>query len=164
MVSLIQRSAILSLTASLHVIPALHWLIVTYQAADLARAAVDKVANVAHVPLFLYGAAASHKDRYLLSTLRKGEYEGLEARLTGNESSHQKTTRMPDAGTSEWTEVVSKSGGITIGARDRHGIAGRVGIGCLATGALVRLARSTGSALLVSSSWRGPGFLTASMW
>lgn len=87
------------------------------QAADLARAAVDKVANVAHVPLFLYGAAASHKDRYLLSTLRKGEYEGLEARLTGDESTHQKTTRMPDAGTSEWTEVVSKSGGITIGAR-----------------------------------------------
>lgn len=87
------------------------------QAAALARQAVDQVTSIIQVPLFLYGAAASHQDRHLLSTLRKEEYEGLEARLTGGPTSHQETTRMPDAGAREWTETVSKSGGITIGAR-----------------------------------------------
>ena len=87
------------------------------EAADLARQAVNKVASVVQVPLFLYGAAASHDDRHLLSTLRKGEYEGLEARLTGGETNHQATTRMPDVGEMGWTELVSKSGGITVGAR-----------------------------------------------
>lgn len=87
------------------------------EAASLARQTMDEVSKVIEVPLFLYGAAATHDDRFLLSALRKGEYEGLEARLTGKESPHNDSTRFPDAGSIEWTEMASKSGGITIGAR-----------------------------------------------
>ena len=54
----------------------------------------------------------------LLSTLRKGEYEGLEARLTNKDEIHSDATRLPDFGPKTWTEEAKKSGGITIGARD----------------------------------------------
>ncbi len=51
--------------------------------ADLARETVDRIAALHDIPLFLYGQAAADDGRTLLSTLRKGEYEGLEARLSG---------------------------------------------------------------------------------
>ena len=87
------------------------------ECADLARQVVDGVNEHCNVPLFLYGAAASHPDRVMLSTLRRGEYEGLQARLEGSDTLHESTTMLPDAGEMKWTEVVAKSGGITVGAR-----------------------------------------------
>ena len=71
------------------------------------------------VPAFLYGYSAENEARNLLSSLRKGEYEGLEARLTPNaETPHSPDTRYPDYGPNVWNEECAKSGGITCGARD----------------------------------------------
>ena len=53
----------------------------------------------------------------MLSTLRKGQYEGLEARYSGGESPHNDETRWPDLGPREWSTTVAKSGAITVGAR-----------------------------------------------
>jgi glutamate formiminotransferase/formiminotetrahydrofolate cyclodeaminase len=87
------------------------------ECAELARKVVSEVAKRYDVPLFLYGAAASSVERTMLSDLRRGEYEGLESRLTEGESSHQETTRYPDVGERQWTPMVARSGGITVGAR-----------------------------------------------
>ncbi|MBR69135.1 MAG: glutamate formimidoyltransferase [Euryarchaeota archaeon] len=87
------------------------------ECAELAKRVVNLVAQKHEVPLFLYGAAATSFERVMLSTLRKGEYEGLQARLEGKETNHSDATRMPDMGASEWTETVARSGGITVGAR-----------------------------------------------
>ena len=56
--------------------------------------------------------------RRLLSTLRKGEYEGLESRFANTSPLHGDETRLPDLGATSWNESSQKSGGITIGARD----------------------------------------------
>ena len=85
--------------------------------AELAREVVDALSHELDVPLFLYGAAASSQERVMLSDLRRGEYEGLEARLTEGPCDHNESTRMPDRGAIEWNETVAKSGGITVGAR-----------------------------------------------
>ena len=85
--------------------------------AEIARTVVQRVAADHEVPLFLYGAAASSAERTMLSVLRKGEYEGLKARLSGGDTVHGDGTRMPDAGGVVWTDSVAKSGGITVGAR-----------------------------------------------
>ena len=85
--------------------------------AALARQTLDRIADTHSVPLFLYGHAASSDGRRLLSTLRKGEYEGLESRLSDGRSIHDAETRYPDGGAREWSEAVAKSGAITIGAR-----------------------------------------------
>jgi glutamate formiminotransferase len=85
--------------------------------AALAKQTMERVASLHDVPLFLYGEAASSEGRRLLSTLRKGEYEGLEARLTGGDSVHEDETRLPDGGAIVWNDIVAKSGAITIGAR-----------------------------------------------
>lgn len=85
--------------------------------ADIARSVVERVAAIHEVPLYLYGAAASSPERTMLSALRKGEYEGLKSRFSGGESVHTDSTRMPDTGAMKWSDVVAKSGAITVGAR-----------------------------------------------
>jgi len=85
--------------------------------AELARQTVAQVAEAVEVPLFLYGAAASHPDRTVLSNLRKGEYEELASRFDGSNERHGATTMMPDVGAMAWSETVARSGGITVGAR-----------------------------------------------
>lgn len=85
--------------------------------AELAKEVVNEVASLEEVPLFLYGAAASHPQREVLSALRRGEYEGLESRLAGKHPKHDSITIHPDAGSMEWSETVARSGGITVGAR-----------------------------------------------
>ena len=83
----------------------------------LAHSVAQRVGDECKVPTFLYGAAALNDEKNLLSTIRKGQYEGLEARLSGGETSHSDNTRLPDFGPKEWTENAKRSGGITIGAR-----------------------------------------------
>ena len=85
---------------------------------ELAERLARDIAQRFSVPTFLYGYAATHPERRLLSTLRKGEYEGLEARLGNIDQIHSNVTKSPDYGPRKWTESVRKSGGITIGARD----------------------------------------------
>ena len=84
---------------------------------ELARSLAERVASSAQVPVFVYGEAAFNKEKTLLSTIRKGEYEGLEERLSKGASSHSDSTRYPDFGPSEWNSNAARSGGLTIGAR-----------------------------------------------
>jgi len=83
----------------------------------LAHSLAQRVGKECNVPTYLYGAAALNDEKNLLSTIRKGQYEGLEARLSGGETPHSVHTRFPDYGPKEWTEQAKRSGGITIGAR-----------------------------------------------
>lgn len=87
------------------------------ECSELAQSLAQRVGNECNVPTFLYGFAALHEEKNLLSTIRKGQYEGLKARLTGGETSHSEHTRLPDYGSFEWGSEAKKSGGITIGAR-----------------------------------------------
>ena len=87
------------------------------ECAALAEAVVERLAQRGDVPLFLYGHAAVREERTMLSHLRRGEYEGLESRLNGGETSHSDATRWPDAGAKEWSDVVARTGAITVGAR-----------------------------------------------
>ena len=84
---------------------------------ELAHSLAQRVGNECNVPTFLYGAAALNDEKNLLSTIRKGQYEGLEARLNGGVTPHSENTCFPDYGPKEWTEQAKRSGGITIGAR-----------------------------------------------
>ena len=88
------------------------------QCSQLAEKLAEKVANNLGVSTFLYGYSAKHADRKLLSTLRKGEYEGLQNRLSNGETNHNEFTRYPDFGPKQWCAATKKSGGITIGSRD----------------------------------------------
>ena len=87
------------------------------QCSEIAQRVSIKVADLS-VPVFMYGGAASDPARKSLSKLRKGEYEGLMDRFSGESTIHDDVTRMPDYGTSEWIESSQKSGAITIGSRD----------------------------------------------
>ena len=85
--------------------------------AALATHVAKRVAEETGAPTFLYGASASHPERRKLSNLRKGEYEGLEARMSDGAATPHHETRRPDFGPQSWDETVAKSGGNTYGAR-----------------------------------------------
>lgn len=85
--------------------------------AQMARDLAQRVHEELGVPTFTYGEAASDEARRILSDLRKGEYEGLESRLTGGETPHTDDTRMPDYH-SGWNDTAKKSGATVIGARN----------------------------------------------
>jgi len=87
------------------------------ECAELARQTMERVLEVIEVPIYLYGNAATCKERELLSDLRKGEYEGLQARLNGKDKIHTPLTSLPEQGALDWSTTIAKSGGITIGAR-----------------------------------------------
>ena len=71
-----------------------------------------------NLPVYHYGESASDDSRLLLSNLRKGEYEGLEGRLSAAESpSHSASTRWPDQGPRIWDNTIAKFGAVVIGAR-----------------------------------------------
>ena len=87
------------------------------QCSELAEKLAVKVAGECEVPTFLYGFAATHDDRTLLSSLRKEQYEGLQNRMSGGDTGHSESTRLPDFGPMSWNDNCAKSGGITIGSR-----------------------------------------------
>jgi len=87
------------------------------ECSELAKQLAARVAKECEVPTFLYGFAATHDDRTLLSSLRKEQYEGLEARMSGGDTGHSETTRLPDFGPMAWNDNCASSGGITIGSR-----------------------------------------------
>ncbi|MBT3771264.1 MAG: glutamate formimidoyltransferase [Euryarchaeota archaeon] len=87
------------------------------ECARLAHHLGNRVATELNLPVYHYGAAASDDSRKVLSVLRKGEYEGLEGRLTEGESVHSNSTRWPDQGPRIWSESTAKFGAVVIGAR-----------------------------------------------
>ncbi len=84
---------------------------------ELAQSLAQRVGAECNVPTFLYGFAALHEEKNLLSTIRKGQYEGLKARLADGETPHSEHTRLPDFGSKQWGAEAEKTGAITIGAR-----------------------------------------------
>ncbi|HIF04958.1 MAG TPA: glutamate formiminotransferase, partial [Candidatus Poseidoniales archaeon] len=81
-----------------------------------AHALGERVARELDLPVFFYGSAAT-EGREVLSVLRKGQYEGLEARMSDAETDHTGLTRLPDVGPMEWNETVARFGAVVIGAR-----------------------------------------------
>ena len=77
------------------------------QCADIARRLGERVGKELNIPIYLYEAAATRPERKSLSTIRKGEYEGLRKKL-------QDPAWQPDFGPSEFNAL---AGATVIGAR-----------------------------------------------
>ncbi len=85
--------------------------------AQLAKELGSRVSTELGIPVYYYGHAATVPERTVLSTLRRGEYEGLEGRFTGADSKHSELTRLPDEGPVVWNEKIAKFGAVVIGSR-----------------------------------------------
>lgn len=81
------------------------------ECAEMARALAERIANELKVPTYCYESAALRPERKNLAVCRRGEYEGLQQRITQPEE-------MPDFGGGEWTEQAARSGATVVGARD----------------------------------------------
>ena len=81
------------------------------ECAQMARALAERIATELKVPTYCYEAAALRPERKNLAVVRKGEYEGLQQRITQPEE-------MPDFGGGEWTKQAARSGATVVGARD----------------------------------------------
>ena len=80
---------------------------------NIAQRVAEDIAEL-DVPVFLYGYAAVAESRRLLSTLRKGEYEGLESRFANTSPLHGDETRLPDLGATTWNESSQKVGALLL--------------------------------------------------
>ena len=81
------------------------------EAVEYARKLAERVGSELGIPVFCYEFAAFSEERKSLANCRSGEYEGLKNRIS--------TERWkPDFGSSDWTEIVAKSGALAIGARN----------------------------------------------
>ena len=76
---------------------------------EIAKRVGEKAGKELGVPIYLYGYAASTKERSELSFVRKGEYESLKEKLP---------KLIPDFGAKEFNDTVRKSGAINISSRD----------------------------------------------
>lgn len=81
------------------------------ECAQMARALAERIATQLGVPTYCYESAALRPERKNLAVVRKGEYEGLQQRITQPEE-------MPDFGGGAWTEQAARSGATVVGARD----------------------------------------------
>ena len=82
--------------------------------ADAAACAQDLAARVGAelgIPVYRYGAAASAGRPGDLASLRRGQYEGLKARICGG-------NLLPDDGPRHWSTTTARTGASAIGARD----------------------------------------------
>lgn len=79
--------------------------------AALARTLAERIATELSVPCYCYEAAARTPERKNLAICRKGEYEGLQERMTVEKEA-------PDFGARPWDEGVARTGCTAVGARD----------------------------------------------
>ncbi|MEK9730241.1 MAG: glutamate formimidoyltransferase [Candidatus Poseidoniales archaeon] len=84
----------------------------------LAKRLAKEIHEESKVCTYLYGFAAQHEAKIMLSDIRKGQYEGLQDRFGPNAQNLPDEIVKPDFGQPQWNEVTEKSGCITIGARD----------------------------------------------
>jgi glutamate formiminotransferase / formiminotetrahydrofolate cyclodeaminase len=75
----------------------------------MAKRLGQRVSSELGVPIYLYGYAASSKERKDLAFVRKGEYESLPEKLG---------TLKPDFGPSKYNDTIKRSGAVQISARD----------------------------------------------
>lgn len=81
------------------------------ECAELARGLARRIADELKIPTYNYEAAASRPERRNLASVRSGEYEGLEKKLTD-------PAWAPDFGEPKFTEQAARSGATIVGARD----------------------------------------------
>ena len=81
------------------------------ECAALARTLAERIATELSVPCYCYEAAARTPERKNLAICRKGEYEGLQERMTVEKEA-------PDFGARPWDEGVARTGCTAVGARD----------------------------------------------
>jgi len=81
------------------------------EAAELARKLAARVGDELGIPVYCYEYAAFDDERRSLANCRSGGYEGLKEKITGERWN-------PDYGPAKWTEKVSKTGAVAIGARN----------------------------------------------
>jgi glutamate formiminotransferase/formiminotetrahydrofolate cyclodeaminase len=74
----------------------------------LARSLARRIAEVLHIPVYLYEAAATRPDRINLENIRKGQFEGLREEIERNPD------RKPDFGDSR---MHPSAGATVVGAR-----------------------------------------------
>ena len=79
------------------------------ECAAMAKRLGKRVGSELGIPVYLYGYAGATKQRENLAFVRKGEYEGLKAKLP---------TLKPDFGPCELNATAKKSGAVNISARD----------------------------------------------
>ena len=80
------------------------------ECAAMARELAQRIAEEAGIPCYCYEAAAFTPERRNLAVCRKGEYEGLSARLD--------TPNGPDCGNRPFDDTVARTGCTAVGARD----------------------------------------------
>ncbi len=80
------------------------------ECADLARRLAQRVADELGIPVYAYEAAALKPERKNLAVCRKGEYEGLAARMGTDDGA--------DFGDRAFDEQIARTGATAIGARD----------------------------------------------
>ncbi|WP_281670922.1 glutamate formimidoyltransferase [Rikenella microfusus] len=81
------------------------------ECAGLARRLAERVGGELGIPVYCYEAAASAPYRKGLESCRRGEYEGLRAKL-------EDPAWRPDFGPAVWHESVARTGASVIGARN----------------------------------------------
>lgn len=81
------------------------------ECAELARKLAERIANEAGIPCYCYEAAAFKPERRNLAICRKGEYEGIQERITDKDEA-------PDFGARPYDEDVARTGCTVVGARD----------------------------------------------
>ncbi len=81
------------------------------ECAELARGLARRIYEELEIPTYLYEAAALVPERRNLAVCRKGEYEGLENRITD-------PSEAPDFGPGCFTGQAARSGATVVGARD----------------------------------------------
>lgn len=81
------------------------------ECAELARRLAKRIAEEINIPCYCYEAAAFKPERRNLAVCRKGEYEGIQERITDSDEA-------PDFGTRPFDENVARTGCTVVGARD----------------------------------------------
>ena len=81
------------------------------ECAELARKLARRIADELSIPCYCYEAAALRPERKNLAVCRKGEYEALPERMTGE-------AEQPDFGAHPFDEGVARTGCTAVGARD----------------------------------------------
>ncbi|MBD3286468.1 glutamate formimidoyltransferase, partial [candidate division WOR-3 bacterium] len=79
--------------------------------AEIARKVGKRIGDELEIPVYLYEEAASKEEWKNLANVRKGQYEGLEARFTGEDADYWK----PDFGPAKFNP---KAGATAVGARE----------------------------------------------
>lgn len=81
------------------------------ECAELARRLAKRIADEINIPCYCYEAAAFKPERRNLAVCRKGEYEGIQERITDSDEA-------PDFGARPFDEDVARTGCTVVGARD----------------------------------------------